>query len=125
MSSKTSDDSSGQLTSAAAIPSGELKHMSALDGVRGLAILLVVVFHTYRFHSDDSLINLVGVFPRFGWAGVDLFFVLSGFLITRILLQSRSRQNYFPVFYVRRSLRIIPLYVAVVFFCTVRFTTSV
>jgi peptidoglycan/LPS O-acetylase OafA/YrhL len=73
-----------------------------LDGLRGLAILLVLLFH--------------GGPIWFGWAGVDLFFVLSGFLITGILLRSRNRSGYFARFYKRRVLRIFPLYFAVLVF---------
>lgn len=71
-------------------------HMPVLDGVRGLAVLLVIIFHFYS----------VG----FGWLGVDLFFVLSGFLITGILIDSREKKNFFKNFYARRTLRIFPLY---------------
>jgi peptidoglycan/LPS O-acetylase OafA/YrhL len=77
-------------------------HYPALDGMRGLAILLVVVYHNFNF------IN----YTFFGWLGVDLFFVLSGFLITDILLTSRNNKNYLRNFYVRRFLRIFPLYYA-------------
>ncbi len=72
----------------------------ALDGLRGLAILLVVGFHNFDFIKYFS----------FGWLGVDLFFVLSGFLITRILLDTRNRPNFLRNFYLRRILRIAPLY---------------
>jgi peptidoglycan/LPS O-acetylase OafA/YrhL len=72
----------------------------ALDGMRGLAILLVVIYHNFNF------IN----YTFFGWLGVDLFFVLSGFLITEILLQTFTRKNYLPTFYIKRALRIFPLY---------------
>src|SRR5690606_28459276 len=72
----------------------------ALDGLRGLAILLVVVYHNFGF------IN----YFFFGWLGVDLFFVLSGFLITDILLRTLGQPNYLRNFYTRRVLRIFPLY---------------
>jgi peptidoglycan/LPS O-acetylase OafA/YrhL len=82
-----------------------------LDGVRGIAVLLVMAFH---FCSRLSLENPFqhaarGVFD-IGWTGVDLFFVLSGFLITGILTDSRGNENYFKSFYIRRALRIFPLY---------------
>lgn len=76
------------------------QHYPALDGLRGLAILLVVVYHNFGF------IN----YFFFGWLGVDLFFVLSGFLITDILLNSLGNKKYLKNFYIRRVLRIFPLY---------------
>jgi len=82
-------------------------HIPALDGVGGLAILLVLMFH-FTDWSDGA-----SQWLRAGWIGVDLFFVLSGFLITRILLETRDSANYFRSFYARRSLRIFPLYFGV------------
>jgi peptidoglycan/LPS O-acetylase OafA/YrhL len=90
-----------------------------LDGLRGLAILLVVLYHATLFgEANASGHAWLVALPRFGWSGVDLFFVLSGFLITRILLRERAASNYFGVFYARRVLRIFPLYylVLAVFF---------
>lgn len=83
----------------------------ALDGVRGLAILMVTLFRFGReaFPAEEYG-RVVEKLIQVGTLGVDLFFVLSGFLITRILLQSQGTSNYFSRFYYRRSLRIFPLY---------------
>ncbi len=83
----------------------------ALDGLRALAILLVMFYHfgTALDHSNLAQ-HLAWSLSGFGWTGVDLFFVLSGFLITRILLQTRDAENYFFSFYARRFLRISPIY---------------
>jgi peptidoglycan/LPS O-acetylase OafA/YrhL len=91
-------------------------HMLGLDGVRGVAIAMVMVLH---FVGDADATNrfeaVVKRVTSFGDLGVDLFFVLSGFLITGILLDAKNRQGYFRSFYMRRALRIFPLYYAVLF----------
>lgn len=91
-------------------------HVAALDGVRGLAILLVLFFHTTVLASpilgSGPLDRGIWQAATAGWAGVDLFFVLSGYLITGILLDTRGRRGYFKSFYARRVLRIFPLYYA-------------
>ena len=93
----------------------------ALDGLRGIAIILVMLHHftDARPTATSYLTTLID--PRIGsvvfffWTGVDLFFVLSGFLITGILLDSRDGERYFTNFYARRVLRIFPLYYLVLF----------
>jgi len=87
-------------------------HIPALDGVRGIAIALVMLSH---FLLLDWWTDLRWYsFVQGGWLGVDLFFVLSGYLITGILLDTKGRSNYWSGFYRRRLLRIFPLYYTVV-----------
>jgi len=88
--------------------------MPELDSVRGIAITAVVLLHA--FFWQYSSFHFTGL-PRLcmlatapGWLGVNLFFVLSGFLITGILLDSREKPQYFRRFYTRRALRILPAY---------------
>ncbi|MEZ6055722.1 MAG: acyltransferase [Planctomycetaceae bacterium] len=89
-------------------PSG---HCRALDGVRGLAILLVFCYDCLKIPNDGRLFSLgIRTISGAGWTGVDLFFVLSGFLITGILLDTRGRERYFSSFFGRRAVRIFPLY---------------
>jgi peptidoglycan/LPS O-acetylase OafA/YrhL len=83
-----------------------------LDAVRGVAILLVLMVNTSEKYPS---LHLEPVFGN-GWMGVVLFFALSGFLITGILVDSRQSQGYFRNFYARRCLRIWPLYYAVLLF---------
>jgi peptidoglycan/LPS O-acetylase OafA/YrhL len=92
-------------------------HLVPLDGLRGLAIVLVLLLH---FTTDMSLpagTLAAGVRQAFqiGWIGVDLFFVLSGFLITGILVDNKGSDGYFSAFYARRAVRILPVYFIAVF----------
>lgn len=87
-------------------------HLPVLDGVRGLAVLLVVFFHTTHLSDQSALGRATWWLAGAGWTGVDLFFVLSGFLITGILWEAKGQTYYFRNFYARRLLRIFPLYYA-------------
>lgn len=83
-----------------------------LDGIRGLAILLILFWHYGQnaLPADTILPARLARALSFTWSGVDLFFVLSGFLICGILLDNRDSKRYFSTFYLRRFFRIIPLY---------------
>ena len=94
------------------------RRVPALDGVRGLAILMVLGIHFLYakiFPQPPPSIYSITHVLQFGWMGVDLFFVLSGFLITGILVDTKPSSNFFRSFYVRRILRIFPLYYLVMF----------
>jgi peptidoglycan/LPS O-acetylase OafA/YrhL len=89
------------------------RHIRALDGLRGLAVLIVVLLHLFGRGDHtvgNPLIRAVAVVISFGWTGVTLFFVLSGFLITGILWDTRGDTDRMRNFYLRRTLRIFPLY---------------
>ena len=89
-------------------------HIPGLDGLRGVAILLVLVHMLNMLEVQHGMsAYLWSRVSQIGWTGVQLFFVLSGFLITGILLDTQRSKNYFPAFYGRRTLRIFPLYFSV------------
>jgi len=96
-----------------------IQRVPELDGLRGCAILLVLIFHYVGWplaasSSPDQTLSVITQALSLTWSGVDLFFVLSGFLIGGILLDHRQAPNYFQVFYLRRICRIVPLYVALI-----------
>lgn len=103
--------------------SPSFKHVPALDGVRGLAVLLVLGFHLLwsNWTTGSRIFDIVVQLRSSGWIGVDLFFALSGYLITGILLDTRDVPHFFRNFYARRALRIFPLYYAVLLIVTIGF----
>jgi peptidoglycan/LPS O-acetylase OafA/YrhL len=114
-----------QLTKSPAAPirpnvAADHSRVPELDGIRATAIWMVLILHIfygwvpahYNFSPIPSFVMLI---VGHGWLGVDLFFILSGFLITGILLGTKEKAHYFRNFYARRFLRIMPLYFAVVF----------
>jgi peptidoglycan/LPS O-acetylase OafA/YrhL len=101
-----------------------------LDGFRAAAILMVLVSHLFYgwpLGSGTALPWLphgLAIAIKHGWLGVDLFFILSGFLITGILLDSREGEHYFRNFYTRRVLRIVPLYFACILLMYLAYRSS-
>ncbi|MGQ9427665.1 acyltransferase family protein [Gilvimarinus sp. F26214L] len=86
---------------------------STLDGLRGMAVIAVILFHSSILgpnQAESSISKLLLVLLDLGWAGVDLFFVLSGFLITRIVLAARTRKGWLKSFFIKRVFRILPMY---------------
>jgi len=88
------------------------ERIPALDGIRGIAILSVVVYHVALQFPPSIVWPASWIYAILAWngVGVDAFFVLSGFLITGILLDARGARGYFSAFYARRVLRIVPVY---------------
>ncbi len=104
-------------------PALSSKRIPELDGLRGIAISLVIILHYFTAALAiyrPNPIAYIQLATHLAWSGVDLFFVLSGFLIGGILLDARSSANYFKVFYLRRFCRIFPIYfvfLGIVAFC--------
>ena len=94
-------------------PSWLPTYIPELQGLRGIAVLSVVLYHCHPRFTGTWFYPV----SLWGWTGVNLFFVLSGFLITSILLESRNKPHYFRNFYGRRALRIWPVYVLVLVVC--------
>ncbi len=94
-------------------PSWLPSYIPELQGLRGLAVLGVVIYHCHPRLAGTWLYYA----SLWGWAGVNLFFVLSGFLITSILIEFRDKPHYFRNFYARRALRIWPVYILVLVVC--------
>ncbi len=99
-----------------------LDHIPVLDGVRGVAVLMVLIFHFWQMTGEKTnLLEDLGYleFLSIGQKGVDSFFVLSGFLITGILFKTKEEPKYFLNFYCRRALRIFPLYYLTLIICLI------
>jgi peptidoglycan/LPS O-acetylase OafA/YrhL len=92
------------------VPLDHRRHLKGLDGIRGVAIVMVFAFHYYPRRPHDPL----GLLASLGWLGVDLFFTLSGFLITGILYDTVSQPHFFRNFFARRALRLFPVYIVMV-----------
>ena len=84
--------------------------LPALDGIRALAITLVFALHYGGGLHGNIILQVLKDITDRGWVGVDLFFVLSGFLITGILYDTRADSRFFTRFYMRRALRILPAF---------------
>jgi peptidoglycan/LPS O-acetylase OafA/YrhL len=90
-----------------------LEYAPELDGARGLAILLVLIWHYYMLQvaaAPGSMLTWISHAGLLAWSGVDLFFVLSGFLLGSILIRHRGADRYYAAFYLRRVCRIVPPY---------------
>lgn len=95
----------------------QLQIIKPLNGIRSLAILLVLIWHYFSCLVGDNVnavVKTLKILSFCTWSGVDLFFVLSGFLIGRILIYNKRRPNYFKAFYLRRIFRIFPAYYLVI-----------
>jgi peptidoglycan/LPS O-acetylase OafA/YrhL len=100
---------------SAALPASRAPRKPELDGLRGIAILLVLIFHCRAIANPVTMPQrLYYSGPDAGWIGVDIFFVLSGFLITNVLLNTTAHAGYYSHFYIRRALRIFPLYYVII-----------
>ncbi len=89
------------------------RHIPELDGIRGCAVVMVLIWHYVNCQGAGSVHSAAAYFTRatsLFWSGVDLFFVLSGFLIGGILLDYGQRSGFYRTFYVRRAVRILPVY---------------
>ncbi|MCY1033480.1 acyltransferase [Corallococcus sp. BB11-1] len=118
---KLESDLSVPAAASASVEEGGLRYIPALDALRGIAIAAVFIHHALAFPFWAAIVRIPGfhftpaqtlAVEVTEWlaSGVDLFFVLSGFLITRILLHTRGNAGYYRAFYISRACRIFPLY---------------
>ncbi len=128
----TRADTEHEMTVTAATTQPRRDHIAELDGLRAFAILSVMATHLLvatpaLTHASTGLPHALDVIIGHGWLGVDMFFVLSGFLITNILLSTKHRAvvAYYGRFYQRRVLRIVPLYLTVLAVFAVAYIASV
>jgi len=115
------------LSTATQVPGADA-YVPELDGIRGIAISAVMLLHFYSqsFGETHNFVeSIVARVSGYGMWGVDLFFVLSGYLITGILWDTRGSEHYFRSFYMRRTLRIFPLYYAVILTIVILIPASV
>ena len=110
---KTISSTKTESDGSSARPSWLPAYIPELQGLRGIAVLAVVIYHCH-LRLERTWIHDASLW---GWAGVNLFFVLSGFLITSILIEARGKPHYFRNFYARRALRIWPVYVLLLVVC--------
>lgn len=95
------------------------RHIPELDGIRGLAVLMVVIWHFFVCQPSNTYTGKLPFFLPLNatWSGVDLFFVLSGFLIGGIIFQNHEKKGFLKIFWIKRACRILPLYLLVCFCC--------
>ena len=89
------------------------ERVNELDGMRGIATILVISYHIFKrgdYFTTNPILHFITSLTLYGWYSLDTFYVLSGFLIAAILLRTKDDPRYFRNFYVRRSLRVFPLY---------------
>lgn len=114
MTTTETNPANGRFLSYSAMLQLVTSHMPGLDGLRGFAIIWVVCHMSCGdFSLTDVFSKIASLVMVTGWAGVQLFFVLSGFLITGILLDSKDKPKRWRTFYIRRALRIFPIYYGV------------
>ena len=102
------------------------KNIPELDGLLGTAIIMVIVFHYFSclIVSNDPFSFVFRGLTKLAWSGVDLFFVLSGFLLGSILMENVGSKNYFKTFYIRRAFRIIPIYFVILLLFIIAFNSK-
>lgn len=100
-------------------PSPIGRHIPELDGIRGLAVLMVLIWHYFVCQPSNTITSNSPFFLPLNatWSGVDLFFVLSGFLIGGIIFQNHQKKGFLKVFWIKRACRILPLYLVVCLCC--------
>jgi len=92
-----------------------MKRIPEIDGLRALAIIMVIAYHYFNnlLSVNSTSLYYLKLLTNQMWSGVDLFFIISGFLISTLLFKSRGRASYFKDFYIKRFFRIFPIYYGV------------